>query len=243
MLKNTSVYSVRSVVKKLLYGLLKAMKAFLLALIGLAVPATALALKSDKDQPADVQARSVDADERTEVAVYRGQVRYTQGSRRIEADRMDIALQDGELKRAKAWGGPVRLHVRPEDRLHDAHATARRLEYRPDPDRLEMFEAVTLDHRPDEPDRREMRASADRLLYRAEEDVAELFGRVVVQQGGDVMSGGYAHFDLTTDRLTMRGGPHTDERVYTVIQPKKKKDAAPSARGERSFGNGRRPPE
>lgn len=200
------------------------MKPFLLVLFGLALPVSAHALKSDKDQPADVRARAVDADERTEVAVYQGQVRYTQGSRRIEADRLEVTLRDGELELAKAWGGPVHLRVRPEDRLHDAHAAARRLEYRPDPDRLELFDAVTLDHRPDEPDRQEMRASADRLLYRAEEDVAELFGRVIVQQGGDVMSGGYAHFDLATDRLVMRGGPHTDERVYAVIQPKKRQD-------------------
>jgi len=196
----------------------------LLTLVTLTVPATALALKSDKDQPADIQARTVDADERTEVALYRDRVRYVQGTRRIDADRMDVAMKDGEVEQAKAWGEPVRVRLRPDNSQHDTHAAGLRMEYRRAGDQLELFDAVTLNHQPDEPDKQELRATGDRLLYRANDDTAELFGRVIVQQGGDVTSGGYAHVDLKTDRLTMRGGAHTGERVYSVIQPRKKKD-------------------
>ncbi|TAM46551.1 MAG: lipopolysaccharide transport periplasmic protein LptA [Gammaproteobacteria bacterium] len=196
----------------------------LLTLVTLTVPATALALKSDKDQPADIQSRTVDADERTEVALYRDRVRYVQGTRRIDADRMDVAMKDGEVEQAKAWGEPVRVRLRPDNSQHDTHAAGLRMEYRRANDQFELFDAVTLNHLPDDPDKQEMRASGDRMLYRAAEDVAELFGRVIVQQGGDVTSGGYAHVDLKTDRLTMRGGAHTGERVYSVIQPRKKKD-------------------
>lgn len=196
-----------------------------LALLILVAPAPTWALKSDSDQPADVRAQTVDANERTEESSYRGRVRYVQGTRHIEADRLDITMKDGEIELAKAWGQPARLRLRPENSRHDAHAAGRRLEYRRTPDELELFDAVVLTHLPDDKDV-EIRASADRLRYRTAEDVAELFGRVIVQQGGDVMSGGYAYFDLKTDRLVMRGGAHTDERVHTVIQPKKKKDAA-----------------
>ncbi len=196
----------------------------LLALFVLATPVATLALKSDKDQPADIQSRTVDADERTEVALYRDQVRYVQGTRHIDADRMDVAMKDGEVEQAKAWGEPVRLRLRPDNSQHDAHAAGLRMEYRRANDQIELFDAVTLNHLPDDPDKQEMRASGDRMLYRAGEDVAELFGRVIVQQGGDVTSGGYAHIDLKTDRLTMRGGAHTDQRVYSVIQPREKKE-------------------
>jgi lipopolysaccharide export system protein LptA len=196
----------------------------LLTLVTLTVPATALALKSDKDQPADIQSRTVDADERTEVALYRDRVRYVQGTRHIDADRMDVAMKDGEVEQAKAWGEPVRVRLRPDNSQHDTHAAGLRMEYRRAGDQFELFDAVTLDHQPDEPDKPELRATGDRLLYRANDDTAELFGRVIVQQGGDVTSGGYAHVDLKTDRLTMRGGAHTGERVYSVIQPRKKKD-------------------
>lgn len=192
-------------------------------LLLLAVPATAPALKTDKDRPADIQARTVDADERTEVALYRGRVRYVQGTRHIDAERMDVAMKDGEVELAKAWGEPARLRLQPDRSRHDAHAAALRLEYRRENDVIEMFDAVTLNHLPDDKDV-EVRATADRLFYRGSEDVAELFGRVIVQQGGDVLSGGYAHYDLKTDRIVMRGGAHTDARVHAVIQPRKKKD-------------------
>ena len=96
-----------------------------------------------------------------------------------------------------------------------------RLEYRRAGDEMELFDAVTLQHQPADKDV-ETRATADRLLYRGSEDVAELFGRVIVQQGGDVVSGGYAHVNLKTDRVIVRGGPHTDERIYAVMQPRKK---------------------
>lgn len=197
------------------------MKAFLLVLIGLAVPVTALALTTDKDQPADIQARSLDADERANVAVYQDNVRYVQGTRHIASDYLKVTMKDDEVEYANATGRPVRLRIRPDNSPHDAHATGERLEYRKAGDVMELFDAVTLRHQP--ADREvETRASADRLLYRGSEDVAELFGRVIVQQGGDVISGGYAHVNLKTDRVTVRGGAHTDGRIHAVMQPRKK---------------------
>lgn len=194
-------------------------------LLALAASGTAWALSTDKDQPADIQARNVDADERAETARYRDRVRYSQGTRRIDADRLDVVMKDDEVEDAKAWGQPVRVRLRPDNSKHDAHASGARLEYRREGDTLELFDTVVLTHRPDDKDD-DIRASGDRLFYRAGEDVAELFGRVVVQQGGDVMSGGYARFDLKSDRLVMRGGEHTDDRVHAVIQPSREKKKA-----------------
>mgnify|MGYP001583621113 FL=1 len=186
-----------------------------------ALSPAALALTTDKDQPADIQARSVDADERTNIAIYQDNVRYVQGTRHIESDYLKVTMKDDEVEHAKATGQPVRLRIRPDNSPHDAHATGERLEYRRAGDEMELFDAVTLQHQPADKDV-ETRASADRLLYRGSEDVAELFGRVIVQQGGDVVSGGYAHVNLKTDRVIVRGGPHTDERIYAVMQPRKK---------------------
>lgn len=194
---------------------------FLVIAFALALPLTTLALSTDKDQLADIQARSLDADERTNVSVYRGNVHYAQGTRHIESDYLKVIMKDDDVEQANATGRPVKLRVRPDNSPHDAHATGERLEYRKAGDVMELFDAVTLQHLPAGKDV-ETRASADRLRYRGNEDVAELFGRVIVQQGGDVTSGGYAHLDLKTDRAIVRGGPHTDERTYTVIQPRKK---------------------
>ena len=187
----------------------------------LTLPPVATARSTDKDQPADIQARSLDADERTNVAVYQGNVRYAQGTRHIESDYLKVTMKDDEVEHAKATGRPVRLRIRPDNSPHDAHAAGERLEYRKAGDEMELFDAVTLRHQPAAKDV-ETRVSADRLLYRGGEDVAELFGRVIVQQGGDVMSGGYAYVNLKTDRVLVRGGAHTDERIHAVMQPRRK---------------------
>src|SRR3989344_2767037 len=180
-----------------------------------------LALSTDKDQLADIQARSLDADERANIAIYQGNVHYAQGTRHIESDYLKVIMKDDDVERANATGRPVKLRIRPDSSPNDAHATGERLEYRKAGDVMELFDAVTLQHLPAGKDA-EMRASADRLLYRSSEDVAELFGRVIVQQGDDVVSGGYAHVNLKTDRVIVRGGAHTDERIHAVIQPRKK---------------------
>jgi lipopolysaccharide export system protein LptA len=193
----------------------------LLALFALTTPATAPALKSDRDQPADIQSRELDADERTEIAIYQGGVRYRQGSRRIGADRLEVKSHDDEVESARAWGRPLTIDLRPERSQQDAHATAERLEYRKAEDVLELFDAVTLRHRPDGKDD-DVRVTADRMIYRAGDDTVELHGRVILQQGGDLFSGGYAFYDLQADRVRVRGGPHTDARVYAVIHPRKK---------------------
>ena len=59
---------------------------FLFALCSLLTRLSRETLSTDKDQPADIQARSVDADERTNIAIYQDNVRYVQGTRHIESD-------------------------------------------------------------------------------------------------------------------------------------------------------------
>lgn len=200
-------------------ALLRATAFFSLFSLLFARAPVALALTTDKDRPADIQAGSLDADERTNIAVYQDNVRYVQGTRHIESDYLKVTMKDDGVEHVKATGQPVRLRIRPDNSPHDVHAAGARLEYRKAGDAIELFDAVTLRHQPAGKDV-ETRASADRLLYRGSEDVAELFGRVIVQQGGDVLSGGYARVNLKADRVLVRGGAHTDERIHAVIQPR-----------------------
>lgn len=196
------------------------------AALTLMASSTAAALSTDKNQMADIQSRSVDADERTNIAIYQDNVRYTQGTRRIESSRLEVVMKNDEVERAKAAGRPVKLRVRPDNSQHDVHASGDRLEYRRVNDELEMFDSVTLRHQPDNRTV-ETHASGDRLLYRGSEDIAELFGRVIVRQGGDVVSGSYANVNLKTDRVIVRGDTQTDARVHAVIQPRKKTEGNP----------------
>lgn len=100
----------------------------LCALAVLGATATAQALKSDAAQPINIRAASVDLNEKTGVAVYRGQVVMTQGSLRLEADRVDVATREGRLERAQAFGKPARLRSL-NDAGQELQARATRIDY------------------------------------------------------------------------------------------------------------------
>jgi lipopolysaccharide export system protein LptA len=96
--------------------------------ISLCLAPPVFALKGDADKPINIRAASVDANEKTGVAVYRGQVVMTQGSLRLEADRVEIAMREGQLERAQAFGKPAKLRsVADTGEEIQAHAT--RIDY------------------------------------------------------------------------------------------------------------------
>lgn len=99
----------------------------LIALAVFAAPPT-FALKSDAEQPINIRAASVDVNEKTGIAVYRGQVVMTQGSLRLEADRVDVAMRDSRLERAQAFGKPARLRSL-SDAGEELQARATRIDY------------------------------------------------------------------------------------------------------------------
>lgn len=77
---------------------------FLLALM-LAIPA--LALVSDKDQPIQIESDSAEYREPEGLTIYIGNVRLTQGSILIQADRITLRDSEGELAMLVAEGAPA----------------------------------------------------------------------------------------------------------------------------------------
>lgn len=112
----------------------------LLAVLCLAAAAAAHALKEDRDQPVQITADTVDMNEKTRVAVYRGHVRMRQGSAEIHADRVEVRLRESENKveTMRVTGNPARLKVRPDDKDEDVHASAREMIYRAIARRVEL---------------------------------------------------------------------------------------------------------
>jgi len=102
----------------------------------LALPLGAAALESDRQQPIQVQADSVELDNRTGVSTYRGNVVLEQGTLHLEADLLKVYRGNDELDRIEAEGRPVRLRQRPEGAAADVEGEALRLEYRAAADRL-----------------------------------------------------------------------------------------------------------
>ncbi len=103
----------------------------------------ALARKSDAEQPINIRAHSVEVNEKTGISVYTGNVIATQGSLRLDADRMEVTLRDGRTDLIRAWGQPVRLQTRTENG-EDLKARAARAIYRASARRIELYGNVEL---------------------------------------------------------------------------------------------------
>jgi len=114
------------------------------AALALAVlAASAAALTGDADQPIHIRARRVEANEKTGVSTYRGDVVLTQGSLRLEADRLEVQVRGGSTERIRAWGKPARLRSR-TDSGEDIRARAERIEYRAGERLLDLYGDVEL---------------------------------------------------------------------------------------------------
>lgn len=102
-----------------------------LALFALLVCSPVLALRSDREQPIHIQARSVAINEKSGVAVYRGNVTLTQGSLRIEAERIEVHTRERRTESIHATGRPAVMRMRLDGREEEGelHGRAQRLDY------------------------------------------------------------------------------------------------------------------
>jgi lipopolysaccharide export system protein LptA len=140
--------------------------ALLLALVVFASPVTH-ARKDDADQPVNVRARRVDANEKTGVTTYQGNVVLTQGSLRLDADRMEVTTRDGRLRRVRAWGGPVRFRNR-TDSGEEIRGEAGRVEYFASERRIDLHQRVKLTRNNDSVEGAVVRYDLERATFSAE---------------------------------------------------------------------------
>ena len=88
------------------------------------------ALPGDWQQEIVIVSDSAKMDRRTGVVIYKGNVILTQGSLRIESDRLTVMRQNDALEKAIAEGKPARYQqTNAADQL-PTHAEASRIEYR-----------------------------------------------------------------------------------------------------------------
>ena len=96
----------------------------------LAVAADASALPTDRDQPVRIESDRAEFDERRRTAIYEGNVVITQGSLRLEGDRVTMHLgEDYDLVKLVADGKTARFQQQPEPGRPLQRATANRIEY------------------------------------------------------------------------------------------------------------------
>lgn len=102
------------------------------------------AIDSDTDEPIRIDARSVEADEKTGVAIYQGKVHAEQGGLSIKADRIEIHTSKGKSELIRATGKPVKLHQLPGKDGEEIQGEARRIDYHVSGKKLEMIGEVAL---------------------------------------------------------------------------------------------------
>lgn len=98
-------------------------------LLLLLVSTTALALSTDRDQPIELEADQAELDNATGVSVYSGNVIVTQGSMRLEADRLVLHTEGGDLQTIEATGEPAYFRTRPDGEEKDVEGGGRRIDY------------------------------------------------------------------------------------------------------------------
>ena len=115
-----------------------------LFLLGLGMAGSAHALSSDKNQPLNIDADSVEIDDKAGVSVYTGNVTATQGTLVLDADIVTIYSPKRELDKVVAEGNPARYKQRPDNKDEDVRAKAQRMEYYADKEKLILLEGGHL---------------------------------------------------------------------------------------------------
>ena len=114
----------------------------LLALMLMFATAVGLALESDKDQPIELAADSVDIDESKGMSVYRGDVDLRQGTMRVQADVVTVHQNKRKPTKIIAEGRPVKF--RQQSEKGPVKGEAKRVEYEVDSENLVMIGNAVL---------------------------------------------------------------------------------------------------
>jgi lipopolysaccharide export system protein LptA len=109
---------------------------FALALAILVWGTAAHGLSEDHRQPIQIQADSVEIDDKQGVSVYRGNVRLTQGSIVLLANTLTVHHPNRKMEKAIAEGKPAHYRELLDNRPGELRAQASRMEYLATQDRL-----------------------------------------------------------------------------------------------------------
>ena len=115
-----------------------------LLLLFLSYATQVYALSSDKDQPVSIEADSVDIDESTETAIYRGNVQLTQGSIELSANRVVVHNFQSDDARIVATGNQVKFSQRPDNDKQRIVGKANKTEYGINSSRLVLTGKASL---------------------------------------------------------------------------------------------------
>lgn len=100
-----------------------------IGLCSLLLPLHASALQEDWNQEIIILSDRAELDRKSGVVIYQGDVVLTQGTLRIESDRLVVVRNEGRMEKAIAEGGPARYQQQIKPDTATTHAEAQRIEY------------------------------------------------------------------------------------------------------------------
>lgn len=178
--------------------------ALFLAVMLLPATTPALADRSDRDKPVDIESKSMTADDAQKTAIFDGAVVLTQGSLIIRADRLVVRQDSDGFQSGVATGGPATFRYKQDGNAGYIDGQASRIEYDGRASRVEFFKDARL-HRDSGDDIR-----GDYISYDAKTD------RFSVKSSGDATEA------------------NRDGRVRATIMPKKLGAAPAPDNGQRN---------
>ena len=110
----------------------------------LLVTFAAQAASREDDEPVRINARSVEANDKTGMVVYSGNVVVEQGRLSIRADRVEIKTRKSKTELVRATGKPVKLRQRADDDSGEIQAEANRVDYHVSVRKVDLLGHVSL---------------------------------------------------------------------------------------------------
>jgi len=110
-----------------LFRLKSSIKSTFILTLALVLSGQSLALESDRNQPADIEADDTLIDMKTGARTFTGNVIVVQGTLRIKADKVVANYKDGQLVNATAWGRLARFKSRPDGKPDDVEGLAKKI--------------------------------------------------------------------------------------------------------------------
>jgi len=105
---------------------------------------------ADRSKPVQVEADNVQVDDLRKVAIYRGNVILTQGTLKIEAERIDMRQDEKGFAAGEAQGAPVRFQQKMENSPDYIKGTGNRVEYDANTEIVRLIGAAWLQRGEDE---------------------------------------------------------------------------------------------
>lgn len=133
----------------------------LLTLVFLALPSPLLALSTDRNQPIEIEANSLEVRDAENISIYSGNVRLNQGSLVLRSEQLVIHFNDkNELILMELTGSPATFRQLNKEQ-QEMTGQADRLEYREAESTLILLGNARLSHRGDTIESNTIRINTD----------------------------------------------------------------------------------